>query len=71
MADVTAPTLVVAGGPRSHIPQDQPARAAARVPDAALTMLDAGHMVHDEQPAGSLALLRDFLGAAGPDTRRA
>ncbi|WP_037914872.1 alpha/beta fold hydrolase [Actinacidiphila yeochonensis] len=62
LAEITAPTLVVAGGPRSHLRQDHLARVAARIPGSALTMLDAGHMVHDERPAEFLAVLRGFLG---------
>jgi 3-oxoadipate enol-lactonase len=61
LADITAPTLVVAGGPASHIPQRQLAEVAARIPDARLTTIEAGHMVHDERPAEFLAALRAFL----------
>jgi pimeloyl-ACP methyl ester carboxylesterase len=63
LAEITAPTLIVAGGPRSHLRQDELAKAAERIPDARLTTIDAGHMVHDERPAEFLAVLRDFLGA--------
>lgn len=63
LAEITAPTLLIAGGPRSHLRQDQLAKAADRIPGARLTTIDAGHMVHDERPAEFLAVLRDFLGA--------
>jgi pimeloyl-ACP methyl ester carboxylesterase/ribosomal protein S18 acetylase RimI-like enzyme len=63
LAEITAPTLVVAGGPRSHLRQDQLAKVAERIPGARLTTIDAGHMVHDEQPEAFLAVLREFLGA--------
>src|SRR5882757_7399132 len=62
LAEITAPTLIVAGGPRSHLRQDELAKVAERVPDARLTTIDAGHMVHDERPAEFRAVLRDFLG---------
>ncbi|MBY8880624.1 bifunctional alpha/beta hydrolase/GNAT family N-acetyltransferase [Actinacidiphila acidipaludis] len=62
LAEITAPTLVVAGGPRSHIPQDQLARTAAAIPGARLITIEAGHMVHDERPDDFLAVVRDFLG---------
>ncbi|MDX6354535.1 MAG: hypothetical protein QOF98_1438, partial [Streptomyces sp.] len=52
-----------AGGPRSHLRQDELAKVADRIPDARLTTIDAGHMVHDERPAEFLAVVRDFLGA--------
>ncbi|SEG90195.1 Pimeloyl-ACP methyl ester carboxylesterase [Actinacidiphila yanglinensis] len=64
LAEITAPTLVVAGGPRSHLPQDQLALAAARIPDSRLLTIDAGHMVHDERPGEFIEALRGFLGAA-------
>jgi pimeloyl-ACP methyl ester carboxylesterase len=63
LAEITAPTLIVAGGPRSHLRQDELAKVAERIPDARLTTIDAGHMVHDRRPAEFLAVLRDFLGA--------
>lgn len=62
LAEITAPTLVVAGGPRSHIPQDQLAQVAAAIPGARLTTIEGGHMVHDERPAEFLAAVREFLG---------
>jgi pimeloyl-ACP methyl ester carboxylesterase len=62
LADITAPTLIVAGGPRSHVPQDRLAQAAAAIPGARLVTIEAGHMVHDEQPAAFLAAVRAFLG---------
>ncbi|MEE4544987.1 alpha/beta fold hydrolase [Streptomyces sp. V4-01] len=63
LAAITAPTLVIAGGPRSHLRQDQLAKAAERIPGARLTTIEAGHMVHDERPREFLTVLRDFLGA--------
>ncbi|WP_225846766.1 alpha/beta fold hydrolase [Streptomyces sp. HPF1205] len=63
LADITAPTLVVAGGPGSHLRQDQLARTADRIPNGRLVTIEAGHMIHDERPAEFLAVVRDFLGA--------
>lgn len=57
---IEAPTLVVAGGPRSHIPQERFAWMAGRIPDSRLTTIDAGHLVHAERPAEFLAALREF-----------
>lgn len=62
LAEITAPTLLIAGGPASHLRQDQLARAAARIPDARVITIDAGHMVHDTRPAEFLAAVREFLG---------
>lgn len=62
------PTLVLAGGERSHLPQDQLRRLAEQITGARLWTGDAGHLIHTEDPAGFLAALREFgLGPAAPD----
>jgi pimeloyl-ACP methyl ester carboxylesterase len=61
LAEITAPTLVVGGGPGSHIPQDQLADVAARIPGARFTTIPAGHMIHDERLPDFLAATRAFL----------
>lgn len=58
---ITAPTLLIAGGPRSHLRQDQLAQVADRIPDCRLTTIEAGHMIHDQRPADFLHEVRDFL----------
>jgi pimeloyl-ACP methyl ester carboxylesterase len=62
LADITAPTLVVAGGPASHLRQDQLREVARRIPHGSVVTVEAGHMVHDERPEEFLAAVRDFLG---------
>lgn len=57
LAAITAPTLVIAGGPTSHVPQDMIANAAAAIPSCQMLTIDAGHHVHTTQP-------RDFATAA-------
>ncbi|MFJ8129108.1 alpha/beta hydrolase [Streptomyces hydrogenans] len=57
---ITAPTLVLAGGPASHVPQDQLAGLAEAVPDARLVTIEAGHLVHESRPAAFLAAIREF-----------
>ncbi|MFF5284189.1 alpha/beta fold hydrolase [Streptomyces sp. NPDC013171] len=57
---ITAPTLVVAGGPTSHVPQTQLAELADRIPDARLVTIETGHLVHDARPAEFLATIRGF-----------
>ena len=59
---ITAPTLVVAGGPDSHLPQDQIAEMAARIPESRLVTIPAGHLVHATRPAEFRAVVEDFLG---------
>lgn len=61
LTDITAPTLLVAGGPASHLSQEQLAAVAHRIPDGRLVTIGAGHMVHDERPAEFLTELRAFL----------
>jgi len=66
LVKITAPTLVLAGGPTSHVPQDLLAEAAARIPDGRLVTVDgAGHHIHREYPAEFLAHLTAFLAERG------
>ncbi|MGN6790841.1 MAG: alpha/beta fold hydrolase [Streptosporangiaceae bacterium] len=51
LVTITAPTLLIAGGPASHIDQDKIAAAAARIPHAELVTVPAGHLVHATRPA--------------------
>ncbi len=50
LRNLLMPVLVIAGGPRSSMPQAEIAAAAAAVPDATLITLDAGHLVHQAMP---------------------
>lgn len=43
---IEAPTLVIGGGPDSHVPQHLLAEVAARIPVAELVTIPAGHDVH-------------------------
>lgn len=63
LAEITAPTLVIAGGRASHLCQSDLARVAARIPGARLTTIEAGHMVHDTRPSEYLSIVRAFLRA--------
>jgi len=51
LATITAPTLLIGGGPGSHIDQDKLAAAAARIPRCHLVTVPAGHLVHASRPA--------------------
>ncbi|MGW4567208.1 alpha/beta fold hydrolase [Streptomyces sp. NPDC004561] len=62
MCRITMPALVIAGGPTSHIPQDQVAKLAELIPDASLVTVDAGHLVHETRPEEFLDALTEFLG---------
>ena len=63
LTEITAPTLVVAGGPASHLPQHELARMAARIPAARLVTVEAGHAVPAARPAEFATVVRDFLAA--------
>ncbi|CAM5305752.1 Alpha/beta hydrolase OS=Streptomyces griseorubiginosus OX=67304 GN=AQJ54_29670 PE=4 SV=1 [Streptomyces griseorubiginosus] len=63
MARITMPTLVVAGGTTSPIPQDEVAALAARIPGAALVTVGGGHLVHETRPEQFLAVVEPFLQA--------
>jgi 3-oxoadipate enol-lactonase len=61
LSGITAPTLIVAGGPDSHIPQERLAEAAARLPHGELVTIPAGHYVHNRRPAEFIAVVREWL----------
>lgn len=61
LASITAPTLVVAGGPASHIPQERLTEVAARIPDASLVTIPVGHHVHEAVPAEFADVVLDWL----------
>ncbi|MDG4865616.1 alpha/beta hydrolase, partial [Streptomyces sp. T-3] len=57
---ITAPTLLVGGGPGGPFPQEQMASMAGRIPDARMVTIEAGHLVHHSRPAEFLAALEEF-----------
>jgi 3-oxoadipate enol-lactonase len=61
LGQITARTLVIGGGPASHIPQDQVAGLARRIPAARLETIPAGHLVHAADPAAFTAAVLAFL----------
>ncbi|GLY02489.1 hydrolase [Actinoplanes sp. NBRC 101535] len=61
VAAIAAPTLVIGGGPASPIPQPDVAELAARLRDARLTTINAGHLIHATRPADFLAAVTEFL----------
>jgi 3-oxoadipate enol-lactonase len=64
LAAVRAPTLVIGGGPASHLPQDAMARMAARLPAARFVTLPGGHLVHPSVPDAFLREVEGFLDLA-------
>jgi 3-oxoadipate enol-lactonase len=51
LAAITAPTLLVGGGPASTTPADELAEVARLIPDCTLVTIPAGHHVHATEPA--------------------
>ncbi|GAA4562344.1 alpha/beta fold hydrolase [Planotetraspora kaengkrachanensis] len=61
LAAITAPTLALAGGPASHIPQTDVTELAARIPGARLVTVGGGHEIHGNRPEEFLAAVTAFL----------
>jgi pimeloyl-ACP methyl ester carboxylesterase len=61
MGRITMPTLVIAGGPTSGVPQDRVSVLAEVIPDVRLVTVDAGHLVHENRPGEFLAVVERFL----------
>lgn len=61
VAAIDAPTLVVAGGPTSPVPQEQIAKLVRRLSDGRLVTVDAGHLVHATRPDEFTDHLLTFL----------
>ncbi|MGW2466053.1 alpha/beta fold hydrolase [Streptomyces bauhiniae] len=67
LGDITAETLVLAGGPTSHIPQKSVAELARLIPDSRLYTIPVGHLIHREAPEAFTEAVTEFLG--GPVAR--
>jgi pimeloyl-ACP methyl ester carboxylesterase len=64
---VTAPALVIAGGPQSSIPQDRVAELARRIPGARRETIPAGHLIHaTETEAFAETVLMFLLAGEAP-----
>jgi pimeloyl-ACP methyl ester carboxylesterase len=59
---ITAPTVLISGGPASHIPPHQIAEMAGLMPHCGVVTIPAGHRVHSRCP-------EQFLAAAAPCLR--
>ncbi|GHK04941.1 alpha/beta hydrolase [Streptomyces sp. Y2F8-2] len=58
---ITAETLVLAGGPGSHIPQDGIAELARRVPRGRVVTIPVGHLIHEAAPDAFTDAVSAFL----------
>ncbi|MFC9331381.1 alpha/beta fold hydrolase [Kitasatospora sp. NPDC057015] len=68
---IEAPTLVVAGGSRSHVPQDGVAELARLVPDCRIVTIPVGHLVHAAGPEEFAVVVSDFLTSGDAGSPRA
>ncbi|SFI51566.1 alpha/beta fold hydrolase [Amycolatopsis regifaucium] len=61
---ITASTLLVSGGPSSHVTLESLERMRGLIPDCRLvTIADAGHRVHGTRPDEFAAVAGEFLGS--------
>lgn len=60
---ITVPTLVIAGGAPSHIPQVDLHEFASALVNGRLVEITVGHMVHVQAPGEFVAAVRGFLAA--------
>lgn len=65
LTGITAPTLLIGGGPESHIPQDKLEAAAARISSCTLVTVPAGHNVHAARPREFADVMLDWLRSRG------
>jgi 3-oxoadipate enol-lactonase len=61
VAKVTAPTLMLAGGPASHVPHHLFDEVLAMLPDGQLVEIPVGHHIHAAAPDEFLAQVIPFL----------
>lgn len=61
LSRITAQTLVLAGGPRSHVPQDGIAELARRIPGAQVVTIPVGHLIHRAAPETFTEVVSAFL----------
>jgi pimeloyl-ACP methyl ester carboxylesterase len=72
LARISVPTLVIAGGSTSHVPQAVLVDVAAIMPRAKLVTLEgAGHSVHRDASERFLGEVMSFLGELGVEGPRA
>lgn len=69
LRSITAPTLLIGGGPDSPIPQRLLAEVADLIPDCQLVTIPVGHMVHDDAPEQFLQALLDWTATHPLDDR--
>jgi pimeloyl-ACP methyl ester carboxylesterase len=61
LGEIIAPTLIVAGGPDSSLPQARIPDMAAEIPDCRLITIPVGHRVHVLQPGRFVQTVSEFF----------
>ncbi|HTP10310.1 MAG TPA: alpha/beta hydrolase [Anaerolineae bacterium] len=62
LGEINVPTLVMAGRDDFIYPPEHQQELAARIPNARLVLIErAGHNPHDEQTAGTIRAVREFM----------
>jgi len=61
LSQITAKTLVLAGGPQSHVPQDGVAELARRIPGGRVVTIPVGHLIHHAAPELFIEAVSAFL----------
>jgi 3-oxoadipate enol-lactonase len=65
LSQISVETLVLGGGPDSHIAQDRVAELARRIPRARIETIQAGHLIHNTEPAAFTDVAVRFLQSTG------
>jgi pimeloyl-ACP methyl ester carboxylesterase len=61
LSTIRSPTMLLAGGPKSHLDQSRFELVADLMPSATITAIEAGHRIHTHAPERWLATVRTFL----------
>ncbi|TCC05932.1 alpha/beta fold hydrolase [Kribbella soli] len=65
LAAIQAPTLLLAGGSKSHLDQTRFDLVATTMPAATVTTIEVGHRIHSKAPDRWLDVVRSFLAFKG------
>ena len=66
LGEITVPTLSLAGGSESHVPQENLILAAERITQGRVRSISVGHLIHDNAPEQFLREVRAFLAETTP-----
>ncbi|TCC26470.1 alpha/beta fold hydrolase [Kribbella speibonae] len=65
LSTIQSPTMLLAGGARSHLDQSRFGLLTNLMPSATVTTIEAGHRIHTQAPDRWLATVRTFLAFKG------